>query len=437
MGNGWDLRRDAVGRLRSSLTTSLFRNSFFLLATSGFGSVLGFLFWLVVARSYAAADVGVTSALYGVILLLASASTLGLTFAIIRFLPTEPDRPGFVNGALVASGVASLVLGVVFLLGQDLWAPALDIASSDLLLAAATVLSILAFAWASILDTAFVATRRADYQTLRNIVFGLIRLPLPLLVAAALGLLGIFVSWIVALAFSLALGAFVLLPRVLPGYRPALTLAPLRGKGIVGYSLWNHAAAIVGAIPMSLLPLVILNTPGPAGGAEPSAYFFIAASIAAVIYVVPGAFTTSLFVEGSHPEARYARDTRITIAFSLALLALAILAAVVLGRWILELFGAAYSSAGYATLVLLALASPLILANYVFVTHLRVDKRVRPIFWVTTLASAATLVLAFALLPVWGIAGAAAAYALGQGIAVPLFAIERGRNGRSRGGASA
>jgi len=45
-----------------------------------------------------------------------------------------------------------------------------------------------------------------------------------------------------------------------------------------------------------------------------------------------------------------------------------------------------------------------------------------------------TLALAFALLPVWGIAGAAGAYLLGQGIAAPLFAIERRRNGTNVGG---
>lgn len=38
-----------------------------------------------------------------------------------------------------------------------------------------------------------------------------------------------------------------------PGSRAALPLAPLRGKGIVGHSLWNHAAAR-GALGTDLTP---------------------------------------------------------------------------------------------------------------------------------------------------------------------------------------
>jgi len=123
--------------------------------------------------------------------------------------------------------------------------------------------------------------------------------------------------------------------------------------------------------------------------------------------IVPYAFTTSLFVEGSHPEASYRRDVRHAIGFSLAQIALGILSAVGLGRWVLGFFGSAYSAAGYEPLVLLSLASPVILANNVFATDLRVAKRIRPLFGITFVVSAVVLLLAFALLPVWGIGGAA------------------------------
>jgi len=417
-----------MDRLRSSLRTSLFRNSFFLLLTSALGNSLGFLFWLAVARSYPDAVVGLAGAVYGVVLFLAGAGTLGLTYGVIRYLPTEADRAGLVNAAILASAIGSAVLGLAFLAGLDLWAPALVVLRTDASLAAVCLLSIVGFAVATVLDTAFVASRRADYGTARAVIFGAVRLPIPVLVAGPFGFLGILLAWTAGLAVSLAYGAS-LLRRIVPNLRPRLRLDAIRGRGIVGYSLWNHAAAIVAGVPMSLLPLMILNASKPEGGPEANAYFFAAAAIAGVLYVVPGAFTTSLFVEGSHPEASYGQDVRHTVGFSLALLALGILAAVVLGRWVLGFFGEAYALEGYAPLVFLALASPAVLANHVFVTHLRVDKRVRPIFVITTVSSAVTLALAFALLPVWGIAGAAGAYLLGQGIAAPLFAIERRRNG--------
>ncbi len=434
MVEGLGVRMDSIERLRSSLRTSLFRNSFFLLLSSALGSILGFLFWLVVARAYPPSDVGLGGALFSVILFLAGAATLGMNYGLIRFLPTETDKASLLNAALVVSGIASLVLGLVFLAGLDLWAPSLAVVRAYLSLAALVLLSIVGFALGAVLDSAFLAGRHADYGTVRSVVFGLVRLPIPLFVAAALGFLGILVSWTLALVVSLAVGAFLFLPKLMPGYRPVPAVRAIRGKGIVAYSLWNHAAGIVGTVPMSLLPVVILNTAPPAGGAVASAYFFIAAAIAGVLYVIPGAFTTSLFVEGSHPEASYARDTRHTISFSLVLLGLGILAAFLLGRWLLSFFGPGYAAEGYEALVLFALASPVVLANSVFGTHLRVDKRVRPIFVITTTCSIVTLALAFVFLPMWGIAGAAGAYVMGQVIAAPLFAVERRRNGTNVGG---
>ena len=337
---------------------------------------------------------------------------------------------------VMVSVAASIPLSLIFFAGLDLWAPAVGFVRTDPVLAATFVLSVAGFAIGSILDTAFIASRRADYGAIRTTIFGLVRLPIPIFAAGLLGILGIFLSWTAALGASLALGGFVLLPRLVPRFRLSAAIDGIRGKGIVGYSLWNHAAAIVAGIPLFLLPLVILNTPEPGGGPEASAYFFVAAAIAGVLYFVPGAFTTSLFVEGSHPEASYDRDVRHTVGFSLSLLALGVFAVVVLGRWLLGLFGDVYSAESYEALVLLALASPLILANSVFTTHLRVAKRIRPLFGIMAVSSGATLLLAFGLLPLWGIEGAAAAFGLGQALATPLFGIERNRNGLREGTAA-
>jgi O-antigen/teichoic acid export membrane protein len=322
------------------------------------------------------------------------------------------------------------MFGFLFLVGLDFWAPTLTFLAADPLLATMCIASIMGFGMGAILDAAFVASRRADYGMIRSVVFGVLRLPVPIFLAA-LGILGIILAWTAALGASLVIGIFLFLPRVAPGFRSSLSLEAIRSRGMLGYSLWNQGAAMTAAVPMSLIPLVILNTQASQGGAEATAFFFAAAAIAGVLYVIPTAFTTSLFVEGSHPNASYARDVRNTIGISLALLAMGILGAVLLGPWLLGFFGAAYATEGYEAFVVLALASPVILVNSVFGTELRVTKRIRPLFAITVVASGVTLLLAFAFLPVWGIAGAAAAFGLGQALAAPLFAYERGRNGTS------
>src|SRR5437899_12993680 len=109
MVEGLSLPTGSLARLRSSLRTSLFRNSFFLLLSSAFGSGLGFLFWLAVAQSYPAADVGPAATAFGVVLFLAGAASLGLPYGIIRFLPSAADQARLVKAALAASGDAPVV----------------------------------------------------------------------------------------------------------------------------------------------------------------------------------------------------------------------------------------------------------------------------------------------------------------------------------------
>ena len=52
------------------------------------------------------------------------------------------------------------------------------------------------------------------------------------------------------------------------------------------------------AAPNLILPIMVLNVLG----AEQAAYYYIAYAIAALLFMIPGAISTSLFVEGSHGE---------------------------------------------------------------------------------------------------------------------------------------
>lgn len=420
---------DFLGRFRLSVRTTLFRNSFVLLVTSVVAYGLGFLFWLVVARVYPAPVVGLGATLLSATGFLASAATLGLPIGIIRFLPEERDKAGLINASITVAAVASGIGGIAFLAGLPLWAPALTFVREDPALAAATVLSILAFAVAVVVDAAFVAARRPEYGMVRSTLHSGLRLPLPLAMAAVLGVLGIVLSWLFALLISVVVGVFFLLPRVFPQYRGSLTFRALRNPSVLRYSLWNQATVIVGTASLSLLPILVLNTPGPRGGASAAAYFFTALAIASLLYVVPGSFSMSLFVEGSHPDTWYGRDLRRATWFSMAFLGLGVVGAIVLGRWILGVFGADYARESYETLVLLSLAGPLVLVNTIFTTDLRVAKRVRGLFAITAVSTLVTLVLAWLLLPGIGIWGAAVGFAFGQVLAFPMFLIERRANG--------
>ncbi len=414
---------DMVSRLRGAFRTNLFRNSFFLLLRSSLSYFLGFLFWLVVARTYLPKDVGVAAALLSLVLLLARAAALGLPLGILRFLPAETNKPALINAAFTASGLAAIGIGVAFFAGLDLWAPAVASVRGDTLLVAGLFFSLVFFAMDGILDNAFVAARRADYGLVRTTIFYGLRLPLAVALMA-FGLLGIVTTWALSLVVSV-IAAGLLLPRFFPGYRPRPALRPLRHKGLLGFSLWSYGTGVVAGAASSLLPLLVINRLGSGVGEEASAHFYAAFAIASLLYNVPHSFSTSLLVEGSYEEIDYPAERRRSLRYSGPLVALGIAGAILLGRPILGLFGESYAANGYETLVLLVLASPIMLVTGIFSADLQVGKRARPIFFVTTLSTIVTLLVAVLAMPVAGVLGVALGVISGQATKLLMYFLVR------------
>jgi O-antigen/teichoic acid export membrane protein len=420
-----------VDRLRTAFRTSLFRNSFFLLLRSSVNYLLGFLFWLVVARSYDAEVWGVGAAILSLTLLLARGAAMGLPMSLLRFLPAERDKNGLINACFTASGLVALIVGVGFLVGLDVWAPSVAFIRSDVLLASALLVSLLFFTLDGVVDNAFVAARRADYGIIRTSIFYGLRLPFAVGLVVW-GLLGIVVSWTISLVVSVVAAA-LLLPRFFPGYRPRLALRPLRDRGMLGFSLWTYGTSVVAAASSSLLPILILNVLGTDGGATVAAHFYAAYAIASLLYNIPHSFSTSLLVEGSYAPMNMGVERRKSLRYSGPLLAVGILGAIALGSPLLELFGTSFVDS-YLTLVVLVLASPILLVTGIFSADLQVDKRARPIFLVTLLSTGTTFGIAYALLPTAGALGVAAGVIAGQSTRFLLYFLLRHTRKPASGG---
>jgi len=417
------VRADVASRVSALARLSLFRNSFFLLLRSFVTYAMGFLFWLVVARSYPEATVGFAAAILSTLLLLARGSALGLPTGILRFLPGERDKTGLINATFTVSAISALAIGLGFLAGVQLWAPSLAFVQRDPLLAVTLLVALLFFTLDGVVDNAFVAARRADYGLVRISIFYGLRIPFAFFLAFA-GVLGILSSMTVSLVISV-FAAAMLLPKFFPGYRPYPTLRGIHKQEIMGFSLWSFAGGLVGGAATFLMPLVVLNTLGPVTGPASSGHFYAAYTIATFLYAVPNAFSTSLLVEGAHPGTNFTKDVRRTVRYSAPLLALGIAGAVLLGQPLLALFGEAYSIESYGTLILLALASPIMLASSVLATHLRVAKRVRPVFYIATVSTVIELAFAYTSMPYLGILGAGVGVVAGQATTLVLLVAER------------
>ena len=77
----------------------------------------GFFFWIFAARFYSPVDVGLGSTLMAAAGLLCMFSLLGFDIGLIRYPPHENDKGGMINSCFMMTGLAAMLLSVVFLCG--------------------------------------------------------------------------------------------------------------------------------------------------------------------------------------------------------------------------------------------------------------------------------------------------------------------------------
>ena len=388
-------------QIKQQIRDPLYRNSLFLMANTIVPSGLGFFFWMVVARFYDEAHVGWAAAIISAIGLLALISTLGLNVALIRFLPKAEKPVEMINSCFTLSGIVALAMAAIFIAGVDLWSPALGFIKENATFILAFVLFALVWTLSGMIDHVFIARRRADFALSKNTIFSLLKIPLPILLALFFYSFGIVSSWAIAIGIALAISLFFFLPRVQSAYKvvPRINLGII--KDMWRYSAGNYLVSLFTAAPIFILPIMVVNLLG----AEQNAYFYVAWMIANVLFVIPAAVSQSLFAEGSHFEAPLGVNVRRSYKFIFLLLIPAIILLLLLGKWLLLLFGAGYSENALMLLRILALSGIFAGVNNVYITILRVQGRIRELVIITGFGTLAMLLGSYLIMPTTGIVG--------------------------------
>ena len=398
-----------VNFLRKIHQESLYLNSLYLMSATAIVAGFGFFFWLINARLFLTEEIGLATALISVMNLVSILSLIGFNAAFIRFLPGSLRQNDKLNTGMLLVGITAIVLTGAFVALSKIISPPLH----SLLNTPAPVLFFIAFCMLSavnaVTDSIFLAHRQTKFVFIINFVFSFCKMLLPF-AFVGYGAFGIFAAAATAQAIGLVLSIGILMRKF--NYRPRFVIHRDIVHMVWRYSAANYLASVLNLLPVTMLPIIIINQLG----AHSAAYYYIVMMIGNLLYTIPWATARSLFAEGSNDESLFDTNIRKALMIIVLLLAPSILFLLAAGSLILRVFGVDYAAEGSILLRFVAFSGIVVSVTAIFGSYFQVKKNLLAIIITNTTFALATIVLSYLLLPL-GLKGVGVAWFVGNSIA--------------------
>ena len=409
----WLLARSLAQRVRSD---SLLRNTIYIMGTGVATAAFGYLYWILAAHSYSTYDVGLGSALIAIMSLASALANLGIGSTLVQTLPRREAGRAWsltLNAGLATGILAGLLTGVIMVVALPLFSHQFAIVEHNAGYALAFVAGVPLMTVSALLDQAFVAERAANNMLVRNAAVAVLKIPLmvlPVLLLTQVGALGILLSGVVAMAVVLIGGLLLLVPRLGRAYCLATRGIVGQVRSMLSSFVGHHFINLGGDLTQYLLPVFVAVRLSPTD----NAYFYTTTKVGSFFFMVSSALAVALFAEGSHAADDLPHKVRSTAVISGMVLGPAMLVCFLGGGYLLLLFGPAYAQHGLTLLrIYAASAAPDAITN-IYVSVLRVQRRLRFAALLQLSMAALTWALAWIWLPVLGIAGVGWAWLIAQ-----------------------
>lgn len=409
--NPWLRGYSLLNRLRGD---TLLLNSLYIMISTVVTAAIGYLYWVVAAHFYIAHDLGLASALISIMTLTSTLADLGVSSMLVQMLPQRKTDAAWsltLNAGLITGTLASLVAAVIMIVVLPLFSHQFAILWQDGIYAIVFVAGVPLGTIVNLLDQAFVAERNASNILLRNLVFALIKLFL-LVPLTFIGALGVFSSWVLALAIGLVLGGLLLVTRLSRTYYLTIRGVVRQVQTMFSSLAGHHFINLGGKASLYLLPVLVTVRLSP----EDNAYYYTASMVGTFFFMVSASVAVSLFAEGSHNAEDVLHKAASSSVIIGMLLGPAMLLSFLGGRYILLLFGPDYVQHALSLLMILTIAAVPDAITNIYVSILRVQKRLR---WAALLnlgMALLSLTIAWILLPILGISGAGLAFLIAQAV---------------------
>lgn len=367
---------------------SLTVNSGYLFGVNVVGAFVGMAFWALAARLYSPDDVGLASAVISIVQMLAGMASFGLGMGLVRFLTGEDDPKRMLNTTASFVVLTSIVIGSVYLAGIQLWSPTLESLNQrwDLAIGFIGFLGVLVLG--SLFQMVYLACREARYALWQVLTMNALRLVL-IVAFMSTSALGIIAAVAIGAIFADGLSLFIFLPLVVEGFRIRPQWSANVIKRLVPYSVRSHIADLLYRAPVLLVPPLTLEMLD----AESSAHAYVGWMLGWLLTSPGQALAASAFAEGSRAPHDLRQILSRAVGYALAVTTPLAFGVGLGAPWVLELFGASYSTGATALLRWLAMAAPLVALNSLYFSALRVQKRMGELVMLSVLSAAVSLAI--------------------------------------------
>lgn len=392
---------------------SLFRNSFYLMLSTGILGGFGFVFWIICSRLYDPKTIGLATSFISASSLVLGLGTLGINNAMIRFLTNSNQKNALISTSFIITSLSSLFAGTIFLVWAILTHNPIIENGNILLWSLLFLLYLFISVFSTVLESIFIAYRATIYIVYKNFLFSILKIILPFLLFK-MGSFAIIVSLTIAFLVSFLTNFAWLIFKF--NYRPGFQLDWNILREIRIFAAGNYIGNIFGILPTNIVPLIILSQLG----ASEAAFFYMPMMIISFLNIIPSASSQSLFAEVSHDESKFAMHLRSSIK-NLFLIMLPV--AVVLfasGSFILNFFGPDYAQEGTRPLQIIIIASLIGALNYFGGTLLNIKKNMRAYVGMNVLNSCIIVILT-AVFAQYGLTSIAYAWLCGQIVTLSVY----------------
>lgn len=387
--------------IKKYYTDPLYLNSIAIMLNSVFTAIFGFLFWIIAARTMSSNNIGLAIAIISVSSFIVTLSMFGMDAGLIRFLPSSKNKNNFYSTTLIITLMASFFLAIIFIIGINWFSPSLSFVREGIF----PIILIIFIALSSLISiqyTTFIALRRGVLSIVNNLLLGL-RIP-ALYFVSFLGILGVLSAFEVAYFIAFIFSLFVLY-HIGIKFKFRLDMESLKASFM--FSIGNYTAGISSMAAITIIPIMIVNMIG----AENCAYYYMAYSIASVLLMIPGATSTSLFVEGSH-NLPLKENVIKALKFIMILLIPSILVIFLIGDKILLIYSKEFSEQSFELLKLFAISSLFSTIISIYITIKNIQKDIKTVNFINLLSTILLIVGGYILLLKYGLIGIGYAWIL-------------------------